>query len=334
MPSKASDSVSRSRAPRHALTPEPGSDILGKLVENQVLTRSSSKAPPASCPSQSWRRVPLLFTIALFSACASSAPPVEEELPSAEGYFQRAMEKLEGQRILFLFTDVDYPGAITLFQEVIDNYPYSEYALRAELKIADVHFERGDYEEAASFYQDFVELHPSHEKVPYAIYRNGICAFRRMRAENQDRTPAEDALAHFQVLLDRFPDSELAPDAELRTQEVKDRLARADVAIGDFYFQRGEFFSAILRYREALTKYPQHSERLRTLALLGMSLQRMRRYDEAERLYHQVLAQELDDDDLIDRVRTELAVLEGQGFGEMGGTPARSCVTDPNPSCE
>ena len=76
-----------------------------------------------------------LLTIALFLACAS-APPVEESLPSAEGYYSAALEKLDGQRVMFFFNDVDYPGAIELLQEVIDNYPYSEYALLAELKIA------------------------------------------------------------------------------------------------------------------------------------------------------------------------------------------------------
>ncbi len=294
-------------------------------MEKQVLTRVFSE------PLQSSGRWPLVLTIALFQACAS-APPVEEEIPSAEGYYQSALEKLEGESLLFFFSDVDYPGAIELLQEVIDNYPYSEYALLAELKIADVHFERENYEEAASFYQDFVELHPSHEKVPYAIYQNGLCQFERMRGSDQDQTPTQEALAQFTVLIERYPDLELARDAGERIREVQDRLANADVAIGDFYFQRGEYHAAIRRYRSALTEYPGHTERVRTLALLGMALRRMQRPFEAEQLYHQVLALGEIDDELLDLVRQELAELED----EAGGGPAlqRSCVTDPNPACE
>ena len=81
-----------------------------------------------------------VLTIALLCACAT-APP-EEELPSAESYYQRGVKILEGRRVFLFFTDVDYPKAIESFQEVIDNYPYSEYSLLSELAIADIHYER------------------------------------------------------------------------------------------------------------------------------------------------------------------------------------------------
>jgi outer membrane protein assembly factor BamD len=275
------------------------------------------------------------LTIALLASCASSAPPVEEEIPSAEGYYTRAMEKLDGQRVLLFFSDVDYPGAIELFQEVIDNYPYSEYAIRAELAIADVHYEQGNYEEAASFYQDFVELHPSHQQAAYAIFRNGMCAYHRMHSPDQDPRPTEEAIAQFQVLLDRYPTSEFAQDARARLQEAENHLAKAIVSIGDFYFDRGRDYAAIRRYREALTNYPGHDGRLRTMARLATALKRMRRYYEAEQLFLQVIAAQPDDDDLLDLVQDELADLE-QGFDDGGRVVRplpRSCVTDPNPAC-
>ena len=50
--------------------------------------------------------------------------------------------------------------------------PYSEKATLAELKIADIHFERESYEEAASYYQDFVELHPNHAEAAPRICSN------------------------------------------------------------------------------------------------------------------------------------------------------------------
>ena len=276
-----------------------------------------------------------MLTIALLAACASSAPPVQEEIPSAEGYYRRALEKLEGEQVLLFFYDVDYPGAIELFQEVIDNYPYSEYAIRAELAIADVHYDQGSFEEAASFYQDFVELHPNHEQASYAIFRNGMCAYHRMLAPDQDPRPTEQAIAQFQVLLERYPDSEFAQDARARLHEAENHMAKAIVSIGDFYFDRGRDYAAIRRYREALTQYPGHDRRLRTMARLATSLKRMRRYYEAEQLFLQVIAAQPDDDRLIDRVHDELADLEAgfDGNGQVQRPLPRSCVTDPNPAC-
>ena len=274
-----------------------------------------------------------LLTIALFSGCASSTPPEEEEIPSAQSYYEQGLEKLDGKTTMFFFTDVDYPGAVRLFQEVIDNYPYSEYATLAELQIADVLFMRRNYEEAQSFYQDFVELHPNHERVPYAIYRNGLCSFERMREHDQDRGPTQDAVAQFSVLIERYPDSDLVPEARRYFGEAQDHLAQADVAVGDFYFRRGEYHASVRRYRQALTSYPQHGKRACTLAKLGISLKRLHRYDDAEPLLSQALALDACDDELLDEVRFELDDLGG--LDAAGFRPLiRSCITDPGPDCE
>lgn len=229
------------------------------------------------------------LALALSAAC-STAPPLEE-IPSAETYYNRGLEVLEGQRTLLFFSDVDYPRAIELFQEVIDNYPYSEYATLAELKIADVHFEQGKFEEAASYYQDFVELHPNNPRVDYAIFRNGLCAFQRLRSPDRDQTPTHEALDQFRALLQRYPDSEYAGQAREMVALGEDRLAEHDAHVGDFYLQRRRCHAAEQRYRSALINYPHHTERLETMYRLGQALICMRRDEEAIGLYQQVLSE-------------------------------------------
>ncbi len=191
--------------------------------------------------------------------------------------------------MFLFFHDVNYPRAIEHFQEVIDNYPYSDYATLAELKIADVYFQQGSYEEAASYYQDFVELHPTNPQVPYSIYRNGLCSFQQIGDVGRDQTPTRDALAQFRVLLDRYPGSKYAQEARARLREATDRLASHDIEVGDFYYRRGDYHAAARRYRQALDAYPKHSTRLRTLVRLGRSQMDMGRYAEAEQIYQLAL---------------------------------------------
>jgi outer membrane protein assembly factor BamD len=234
------------------------------------------------------------LTLAISSGCAN-APPVEE-LPSAEAYYQRGLDALAGERFLFLFSDVDYGRAIELFQEVIDNYPYSEYAVLAEIKIADTYFDQQNYEQATSYYQDFVELHPKHEKVPYALYRHGLCSAERMRASDQDQEATRTAIAQFEVLLERYPDSEYAADARARLADAQNRLALHDVQIGDFYLDRGECYAAASRYRGALSEYPAHTDRLETMRRLAAALRCTGSDDEAVALLARILAEEPDGD--------------------------------------
>lgn len=271
----------------------------------------------------------LVLTIALLCACAT-APP-EEELPSAESYYQRGLKILEGRRVFLFFTDVDYPGAIESFQEVIDNYPYSEYSLLSELAIADIHFEREDYEEASSYYHDFVELHPNHPKVAYALYRNGLCSYKQMRAVDRDQAPTREAVAQFRALLERFPSSEMAGDAGIRLGECENRLARNGIEIGDFYYSQRNWHSAARRYRLALSDYPRHQDRARTMVLLGISLMRLHHYGEAEGTLRRAL--ELGpDEEMQDSAEFELDQLAHLPLYGPRVLP-KSCVTDPNPSC-
>src|SRR5262245_20134896 len=61
------------------------------------------------------------------SACAGGEPPKPS---TAEDYYNKGQQVLEGSKRLF-FTNVDYPAAIAAFQEVINNFPFSEYATLA-----------------------------------------------------------------------------------------------------------------------------------------------------------------------------------------------------------
>jgi len=248
-----------------------------------------------------------ILVLALAWGCAT-APP-EEEVPSAEGYYRRALEMLEGRRVLLFFRDVNYPAAIELFQEVIDNYPYSEYATLAELKIADVYFEQLQFEEAASYYQDFVELHPSHPEVPYAIYRNGLCSFEQVREVDRDQTPTHEAVAQFKVLLERYPDSEYAELGRERLREAVDHLAAHDIEVGLFYYKREDYHAAANRFRQALTAYPDHTDRLRTLIRLADALVEMNHVPEAEAIYRDIM-DSLPEEGLGDDTENDLKDLE------------------------
>jgi outer membrane protein assembly factor BamD len=65
----------------------------------------------------------------------------------------------------------NYGKAIDKFQRLKDYYPFSKYAILAELKIADAHYQREEYEEAIFAYENFENLHPRNEATPYVIYQ-------------------------------------------------------------------------------------------------------------------------------------------------------------------
>ena len=80
----------------------------------------------------------LLAVLAL--GCASKQPEYDLEIPAAEDLYLRGMEALKPRRVLGIFPHTNYQKAIDAFQEIVDNYPYSEYSVKAELEIANSYY--------------------------------------------------------------------------------------------------------------------------------------------------------------------------------------------------
>src|SRR5215469_7935017 len=71
-----------------------------------------------------------------------------------------------------------YQLAEKYFEYVKTKFPFLEASRQAELRLADVSFERELWSEAADRYNGFVKLHPTHAKVDYAAYRAALSHYR------------------------------------------------------------------------------------------------------------------------------------------------------------
>ncbi len=222
----------------------------------------------------------------------------------ADELYRQGLEILEGRNLIF-YTLVDYDEAIETFQAIIDNYPYSDYAVLAELKIADAYFDDRRYEEALSYYRDFGDLHPQHEKVPYTIFRSALCHAERTHRPNRDQTATRDALEYLDRLLERFPNSPEAAEAEELWRDLRTLLAENILQIAGFYRGRSEYESAAMRYRSLLNEYPGLGLDAEALYYLGVSYYAMNRRTEAERIF-QVIVQSYGDSDFADDAEDRL----------------------------
>ncbi len=189
--------------------------------------------PPES--SVSFRPTIATTVACLILVACESAPPEFEDVAPAEELYEEGTKTLEGRQIFGFLPWVDHDTAIESFQAIIDNYPYSDYAVLAELRIADSYYEDHKFEEALSYYRDFSDLHPQHPKVPYTIFRSALCHASRVRAVNRDQTATRDALSYLDRLLLKYPHSEYAAEAEVMWRDLRTRLAQNVREIADFY---------------------------------------------------------------------------------------------------
>ena len=232
----------------------------------------------------------LACATALGVGCASAPPPPKfEDLPSAEDLYKRGEEQLAKADSGWHLFSGSYAKPIETFQDIIDNYPYSDQAVLAQLAIADAYFKQGKYEESISYYRDFVELHPEHGKVPYAMFQTVMAYYKQSRDAGRDQTATREALKHLDRMLARFPHSEYSEQGEQLWKELRTRLGRHEMKVADYYFKQDEYPSAADRYRDLLNQYPGLGLDAEALYKLGVCYTKMNREAEAQKIFQVIL---------------------------------------------
>lgn len=218
------------------------------------------------------------------SACATKKQSVPEDA-TAEQLYNEGVAKLSHRQRILGVDVTDYDGAIESFQNVIDHFPYSEQAVLAELKIADTYFADKKYDQAVSYYRDFADLHPQHSEVPYTIYQSALCYYNQSKEFERDQTASRSAIEHFETLMRRYPQSEYAKQGEPKWKELQLRLAKRELMIGNYYFARAEYSSALQRFQALLDGYPGLGLDAEALYKLGLCYTKMKRPTEAARAF-------------------------------------------------
>jgi outer membrane protein assembly factor BamD len=155
--------------------------------------------------------------------------------------------------------------AIKFFEHVKNKYPYSKYAALADLRIADAHFEKERWLEAADAYRFFVRFHPRHAKVPYAQFRIAHAYHQAIpsdffifpKAHEKDQSATRDAIAALDDYLARFPDDENVDQAKELRLDARTQLARHDVHVAEFYVERKRWRGAMWRYEKVATEFSE-----------------------------------------------------------------------------
>jgi len=154
------------------------------------------------------------------------------------------------------FVSGEYRTAINAYTDLKDWYPFSKYAILAELKIADAHFELKEYDEAIAAYEEFERMHPRNEAIPYVIYRTGLSWFQQIDTVDRDNTPAKNALVQFNRLIERFPASEQAEAAQDNIKKCLANLSGHELYVADYYMRTKSYTAALKRYEALVENYP------------------------------------------------------------------------------
>ncbi|MBL4781323.1 MAG: outer membrane protein assembly factor BamD [Porticoccaceae bacterium] len=211
----------------------------------------------------------LIFSSLFISSCSWMPFVGPEESPeekTMEEALQLSEQKLR-KKISGNLNARNWSDAVVNLNAFESQFPFGNYADQAQLELIYVYHESTDFEAAMASADRFIRLHPRHPNVDYAYYIKGLSAALQNKGLFSDRSPidatkrdvgsARSSFATFSDLINKYPDSIYAADARQRMLELRNRLARHEIHVANYYFKRGAHLAAANRGRYVVENFQQ-----------------------------------------------------------------------------
>ncbi len=197
-------------------------------------------------------------------------------------------------------------SASNKFNEAEMLYPQSIWASRSSLMSAYSLYTSMYFIDAIDELERFFKVYPNHEREAYAYYLLAICYYDQIIDEKKDLGPIVNAKINFEYIINNYPKSDFALDAELKLEAIKEILASKEMYTARYYFEKEKWIPAINRYKSILENYETtifaeealhrlveihyklglDSEAKKYAAILGYNYQSSQWYKESYRIFN------------------------------------------------
>ena len=190
-------------------------------------------------------------------------------------------------------------AAAKYFAFVKARFPYSKYAVLAEMGMADAEFGAGHHLQAIDGYKLFIKFHPTHDMTinGYASYRIGEAYYKMLPGDwwllppshEKDQSATSDAHRQLESFLVKYPKSPYQEKARKRLTKINRRLASHEMYVAKFYWERGKPMGTVLRLRKLLKQHAGTRYDPQAMYLLGEAYVRVKMPDRAREVWAQLV---------------------------------------------
>ena len=136
-------------------------------------------------------------------------------------------------------------------------YPQSLWAPRSALMASYAFYLQNYYSEAISNLNRYLKTYPSDKNLPYAYYLIAMCNYEMIEDEKRDIGPLVEAKKNFNIVVERYPNTDFALDAEFKLEYIEVMLASKEMYLGRHYQNRNKWIAAINRFQNVTKNYSQ-----------------------------------------------------------------------------
>ncbi|MBK5075056.1 outer membrane protein assembly factor BamD [Budviciaceae bacterium CWB-B4] len=215
------------------------------------------------------------------AGCSSDTVP---DNPPSEMY-ATAQEKLQSG---------NFRGAITELEALDNRYPFGPYSQQVQLDLIYAYYKADELPMAQATIDRFARLNPTHPNIDYVMYMRGLTdmAFDGNTVQDffgidrSDRDPqhARAAFRDFTQLVQNFPQSAYAADAQKRLVALHNRLANYELSVAQYYTKRGAFVAVVNRVEQMMRDYPDSEATRNALPLMENAYRQLNLASQADKV--------------------------------------------------
>src|SRR5471030_2379271 len=227
--------------------------------------------------------------------CSSSNDAVPDNPPSQ--LYSTAQKQLQ---------DGDYKGAIKELEALDNRYPFGPYAQQVQLDLIYAYYKSADLTLAQASIDRFLRLNPTDPNVDYVLYMRGLTdmalddsalqGFFGVDRSDRDPEHARAAFRDFTQLVRGYPNSQYATDAAKRLVFLKDRLAKYELSVVQFYTKRGAYVAVVNRVEQMLRNFPDAQATHEALPLMENAYQQLQLQGQADKVAKIIAANPMSSD--------------------------------------
>lgn len=219
------------------------------------------------------------------SSCKKSDKKESVEVTkfSAETLYNRAKKQLD----IGLWSN-----AIISYQGLRNQYPFGRYAEQGSLELAYAYYRNFDMELAISTLDRFIKNYPAHEHIDYAYYLKGLVYYESERgllqrvnpdtSKDRNQENAKQSFVALKEFIEKFPNSQYAPDARERMIYIRNQLAAYELQVAKYYLRRQAYVAAINRTKHVIESYQKTDSVADSLAVMTEAYKQLGQDDLAQ----------------------------------------------------
>ena len=179
-----------------------------------------------------------------------------QDIIQREYNIAQIFEKKESPKLMELELSLSLDRAIEIYNNIVKNSPYGEYADQSLYNMAECYRRAKKYAQAIEAYDRLVKDYPDSKLAVEAKYQISYTKYESSLDPEYDQESTDKAIKDFKRISETSAAPKIAEEANKVFLELNDKKAESLLKIAEFYERQKQYRSAIMYYKDIIQKCP------------------------------------------------------------------------------